>query len=184
MEELESEDKKVSKFSLYATYFFIFAIFGWLLETIYCIIVLGHFTKRGFLYGPLCPIYGWGAIILILFLSKYKKHPLKLFTYSALVFSAFEYYVSYMLEVLFKSHWWDYTADFMNLNGRISIFYTLAWGIIALIFIGYIFPFVEKKVKSLISKINPKVFTICINILCIIFLTDTIASCIRYLLIL
>ena len=92
---------KISKTHLYILYFFIFSVFGWIMETVFSFIVLGHFTNRGFLYGPLCPIYGWGAIILIIFLSKYKDNDIKLFTYSAVIFSVFEFFVSYLLEALF-----------------------------------------------------------------------------------
>lgn len=181
MENTVLENNKFDKKYMYVLYFFIFAFLGWVLETIYCFIVLGHFTKRGFLYGPLCPIYGWGAIILIAFLSKYKDNGLKLFTYSAIVFSVFEYYVSYLLEALFKAHWWDYTTDFLNLNGRISIFYTIAWGIIALVFVGYIYPFVEKHLKNLIYKIKNRTVVIGCNLLVLSYVLDTILSCIRYL---
>lgn len=173
------EENKINKIYNYIVYFFIFAVFGWLLETIYSFIVLGHFTNRGFLYGPVCPIYGWGAIILIVFLSKYKNNGLKLFTYSAIIFSAFEYYVSYILEALFREHWWDYTNDFLNLNGRISIFYSLAWGILAIIFIGHIFPYMQKKVDILIAKVPSKVATTCINLLVLVFILDTIISSIN-----
>ena len=172
---------KISKTHLYILYFFIFSVFGWIMETVFSFIVLGHFTNRGFLYGPLCPIYGWGAIILIIFLSKYKDNDIKLFTYSAVIFSVFEYFVSYLLEALFKEHWWDYTTDFLNLNGRISIFYTLAWGFIAIIFIGHIYPFVEKKINLVVEKLNSKVLNIVINFTCFVFIFDTAISCIRYL---
>lgn len=172
---------KNSKIRTYMLYFFIFSFIGWLLETCYSFVVLGHFTKRGFLYGPLCPIYGWGAIILIIFLSKYKNNSLKLFTYSAIIFSVFEYYVSFLLEALFKTHWWDYTTDFLNLNGRISIFYSFAWGIIAIIFIGHVFPYFENKLSKLTEKINNKFLNIFMTCLLLIYIVDTIFSCIRYL---
>ena len=181
MEKNEVRNDKLSKFYKNALYFFIFAFLGWVLETVYCLIVLGHFTKRGFLYGPLCPIYGWGAIILIIFLSKYKDSSLKLFTYSAIVFSIFEYFVSFMLEAMFQAHWWDYTTDFMNLNGRISIFYTLAWGFIAIIFIGHVFPFIEKKVNVLTQKFSNNTIINVTRIISIIFIADTFLSCLRYL---
>lgn len=183
MENISSnnDNNKLSKTYMYILYFFIFAIFGWLLETIHSFISLGHFTNRGFLYGPLCPIYGYGAIILILFLRRFKNQPLKLFTYSAAVFTIFEYYVSYILEALFHEHWWDYSTEFMNINGRISIFYFFAWGILALIFIGYIYPFIEKKINKLLNKINSKFIVVIINLICIIYIIDTIASCVRYL---
>jgi uncharacterized membrane protein len=172
---------KKNKIYEYILYFFIFSFLGWILETFYSFVVLGYFTKRGFLYGPLCPIYGYGAIILIVFLSKYRNKALKLFTYSAIIFSIFEYYVSYILEALFQEHWWDYSNDFFNLNGRISIFYSFAWGIIAIIFIGYVYPFFEKKINTIISKINNKLLVIGIDFLVIFFIFDTVFSCIKYI---
>lgn len=85
--------KKLSRLQTLLLYFFIFSFLGWLLETFYSLYELGHFTKRGFLYGPICPIYGCGATILILFFSKYKGKSFKLFIYAAVIFSIFEYIV-------------------------------------------------------------------------------------------
>lgn len=173
--------KKLSRIYIYILYFLLFSFIGWIIETCFSFYALGHFTKRGFLYGPLCPIYGWGALILIMFFSTYKKHNLKLFIYAALIFSVFEYIVSFGMEALFSLKWWDYTNEFMNLNGRISIFYSFAWGIIAILVINFIYPFFKKKINILLSKIPYKVQFITINILACVFLTDTILSFIRYL---
>ncbi|MCI8485784.1 MAG: putative ABC transporter permease, partial [Clostridia bacterium] len=68
---------KLSKIYCLILYFFIFAFLGWILESLYSVYELGHFTKRGFLYGPICPIYGYGAIMLITFLNKYKNNSFK-----------------------------------------------------------------------------------------------------------
>ncbi len=179
-------DKKFSttknnNLHLYILYFFIFAFAGWLMETIYSFIILGHFTMRGFLYGPICPIYGYGALILIIFLAKYKNNFIKLFAYASVVCSAFEYYTSYILEVLFHSYWWNYKNDFLNLNGRISFFYTIAWGVIAIVFVGFIYPFIDKKMNNIIPKIsssNLKIFNI---IALVLMVADTILSSIKYL---
>ena len=173
--------KKLNKIQTYTLYFFIFAFLGWCMETIYAFALSGQFIKRGFLYGPLCPIYGFGALILLIFLGQYKNNKFKLFTYAAIICSLFEYLVSYVLEVLFHSYWWDYTNDFLNLNGRISIFYSFAWGIIAIIFVGYIYPFLNKKINTLLSKISYKVMNYSIYSIYAIFIIDTILSCIRYL---
>lgn len=181
MDKEISNTTNISKLYLYILYFFIFSVCGWILETLFSFIVLGHFTSRGFLYGPLCPIYGWGAIILIVFLSKYKDSDIKLFIYSAVIFSVFEYFVSYLLEALFKEHWWDYTTDFLNLNGRISIFYSFAWGIIAILFVGHLYPFLKKKLELLLSKINNVYILFLLYSFCIIFIIDTILSCIKYI---
>ena len=173
--------KKLPRIYLYFIYFLIFAIVGWLLETCFSFYSLGHFTKRGFLFGPLCPIYGLGALILIMFFSTYKNHNLKLFIYSALIFTVFEYLVSFGMEALFSLKWWDYTGEFMNLNGRVSIFYTFAWGIIAILFINFVYPFFKKKINIILSKIPYKIQMLVVNILILVFITDTILSCIKYL---
>lgn len=178
---MEKEQKtKLSKFQNLIMYFFIFAFLGWFMETIYAIFTLGHFVKRGFLYGPICPIYGYGALMLISFLWKYRNNNLKLFLYAGIIFSAFEYLVSYILDALFAMNWWDYSNEFFNLNGRISIFFSFAWGIIAILFINHIYPFFKKNVDLLISKI-PHVIQVAIKIFTAIFIIDTIASCVRYL---
>lgn len=162
-------------------YFLIYAFIGWLLETFYAITTLGHFIKRGFLFGPLCPIYGWGAIILISGLKKYKSNSLKLFFVSAIVFSIFEYLVGYALDALFCAKWWDYSNDFMNLNGRISIFFSFAWGIIAIVFANHIHPFIEKKVKKFLDKIPEYIQFYSIRFAICIVIIDTILSSIKYL---
>ena len=182
-EILNIKTTNLNKYEIYAIYFFLFAFLGWCLETIFCIIVLGHFSKRGFLYGPICPIYGYGALILIILLSKYKKSFFKLFLYSSVVFSVFEYVVSYILEVLFDSFWWEYKNDFFNLNGRIAIFYSIAWGVIAIVFIKLLFPVLKKLVDKLITIIPSKISFVSLYICIFIYGIDTTVSCIRNILI-
>ena len=177
-----TEKKKLPRIYLYFIYFLVFAIIGWLLETAFSFYSLGHFTKRGFLFGPLCPIYGWGALILIMFFSTYKRHNIKLFFYAAIIFSVFEYLVSFGMEALFSLKWWDYTQDVLNLNGRISIFYSFAWGIIAILFINFVYPFFKKKINILLSKIPYKVQIIAVNVLLIVLIADTVLSSIKYVL--
>ncbi len=172
---------KLNRIQTLIMYFFIFAFLGWVMETLYSIYSLGYFTKRGFLYGPICPIYGFGALMLILFLAKYRNNNLKLFIYAAIIFSAFEYVVSYGLDALFAMHWWDYTNEFFNLNGRISIFYSFAWGIIAIIFINHVYPFLKKKINLILAKIPYIVQVSVLYLLCGVWMVDTVASFIRYL---
>ncbi len=181
MEKINKKDIHIINMRYLLLYFLIYAIIGWLLETLYAVTTLGHFVKRGFLYGPLCPIYGWGAVILITCLKKYKTKPIKLFIYSTIIFSVFEYVAGFALDALFCARWWDYTNDFMNLNGRISIFFSFAWGIIALIFMHIIHPFIEKITKKVINKIPIKLQTIVIHIAFIVLVADTILSSMKYL---
>ena len=178
----KSSKKKLPRIYIYFIYFLIFSFVGWLLETCFSFYSLGHFTKRGFLFGPLCPIYGWGALMLIIFFSTYKKHNLKLFVYAAILFTVFEYVVSYGMEALFSLKWWDYTSEFMNLNGRVSIFYSFAWGIIAILFVNFIYPFFKKKINIVLSKIPYRIQVISVYVLFAVFVTDTVLSCIKYFL--
>ena len=173
--------KRISRIELYFLCFLIFAFIGWVAETFYSLYELGHFTKRGFLYGPVCPIYGWGALILIVFFSQYKKKNLKLFLYAAVIFSIFEYIVSYCMDALFAAKWWDYTNDFFNLNGRISIFYSFVWGIAAILFINIIYPFFKKKINIVLSKIPYRFQTFILHLFAIILFVDTFMSFVRYL---
>lgn len=174
---------KISKAETIILYFFIYAFIGWVAETFYSLYALGHFTKRGFLYGPICPIYGYGAIILILFLSKYKKNNLKLFVIAGLVFSLFEYYTSFMLDSMFAANWWDYSNEFFNLNGRISIFFSFVWGVAAILFINHIHPFIKKCINKKLSKIPYILQKILIYSCLTVFIFDTLLSTIRSLVI-
>lgn len=168
--------KRLSRFYTLLLYFLLFSFLGWLLETFYSLYELGHFTKRGFLYGPLCPIYGWGALILILYFSKYKRKSIKLFFSAAIIFSIFEYAVSYGMDALFAAKWWDYTNEFFNLNGRISLFYSFVWGIAAILFINNIYPFFKKKLNILLSKIPYKIQLYTLQFLGLILIIDTVMS--------
>ena len=98
-----------------------------------CVICIRKICKRGFLYGPVCPIYGFGAVLIILTLKNLKVKNKRIFI-SMIVFSVFEYVVSWLFEMIFHLRWWDYSNDIGNINGRISIAYSVAWGVIGLVF--------------------------------------------------
>ena len=91
---------------------------GWVYETIYCSIVEGEFTKRGFLFGPTCPIYGIGAIAEWLVLGQI-SNPIIVFIIGAVLATVIEYSTGLFLERRFKKKWWDYSMFKFNLHGRI-----------------------------------------------------------------
>ena len=95
------ETNQLSEKQKLLLYFFTYSFLGWILETVFCILTLGVFNKRGFLYGPVCPIYGFGAIILIESLKKIKTNTVGKFFISMIAFTTFEYVVSVVLESLF-----------------------------------------------------------------------------------
>lgn len=173
-------DNKLTTFQSYLSYFFLFSIAGWVMEIIFCFIVLGHYNNRGFLYGPLCPIYGYGGLILLVFIQKLKKNPFKVAFSSMAMFTSLEYIFSYGTEALFKSELWNYTNDYMNVNGRIAIFYTLAWGIIALVFVYLLLPLLKKLITKISSKIPHTVQVILLGACTIILIIDIIFTFIKY----
>ena len=184
---MSRKDKKnkskanITKFQKTVIYYMIYAFLGWVAEEIFCVISTHTFIKRGFLFGPICPIYGYGAIILIIFFKNYKKKPIQLFFLSAIVFSFFEYITDFFLQALFGIRWWDYTGYFLNLNSRITLSFSFVWGIGSIIFIKYLHPFVTKIVGKILKKIPVKIQSISINILIWINAIDTLISSICYL---
>lgn len=91
---------------------------GWVYETIYCSVVEGEFTKRGFLFGPTCPIYGIGALAEWLVLGQI-SNPFVVFFIGAVLATVIEYSTGLFLERRFKKKWWDYSMFKFNLHGRI-----------------------------------------------------------------
>ncbi len=173
--------KSITKFQKIVIYYMIYAFIGWVAEELYCIISTHEFVKRGFLFGPICPIYGYGALILILCFKDYKKKPVKLFFLSAIIFSVFEYITDFFLQALFGIKWWDYTGYFLNLNGRITLSFSLVWGFGSLIFIKLLHPFITKIVEKVLSKIPIKVQSIFVNTVIVLNILDTLASSVVYL---
>lgn len=175
------EINKLSQKQKMVLYFFIYAALGWILETIYCIVTLGVFNKRGFLNGPLCPIYGFGAIMLIQSLKNIKTNTVGKFFIAMIAFTAFEYIVSVVLEELFGLRWWDYTNEVLNFQGRISLPYSIAWGIIGVIFVEKIHPFVESIVERCTVLISKKKQIVILYIFIVLIIIDFILSVIKYL---
>ena len=94
---------------------------GWCIEVIDTLITTKKFVNRGFLIGPYCPIYGVGAIIMIVSLNRFIDVPIMLFVMSMVIFALLEYYTSYFMEKLFRARWWDYSTKKFNINGRICL---------------------------------------------------------------
>ena len=152
--------------------FFIYSIIGWIVETMYTAIELGRFTDRGFLIGPYCPVYGFGSLGVILYLTQYRDNIVTVFILGIVICSVLEYFTSYIMEKCFKARWWDYSNRKFNLNGRICGLNCLLFGI-GSIFIIYLF---QPLLDLILIKAN-STFLLVINIIClIIFVVDTIFS--------
>lgn len=137
------------------------------MEVVITLIKERKIINRGFLIGPYCPIYGTGCLLLITLLNKYKNDPLTLFIMTILVCSILEYTTSYVMEKLFKARWWDYTRFKFNINGRICAETMIPFGILGVLVVYYLNPFLLKIINT-----NTILFTI----MTIIFITDVSVS--------
>ncbi len=152
--------------------FFIYSVLGWIVESIYSSILQKKVVDRGFLIGPYCPIYGFGAIIGIAYLTQYKENPLTIFFLGIVIASISEYITSYLMEKIFKARWWDYSNQKFNVNGRICGKNAILFGICSLVVIYLSQPPIE----NMLLKANPKTLMILSIIIATIFITDTIIS--------
>lgn len=148
--------------------FLIYSFLGWLMEVIVCFPDNKKFVNRGFLIGPVCPIYGFGCILIIIFLEKYKSDPVTLFCMSTIICSIIEYVTSYIMEKLFNTRWWDYSNRKFNLNGRICLSNLVAFGVLGLLMMYVLNPFFV----SIVQKINPVLLKVLVSVLIILFLID------------
>ena len=153
--------------------FLIYSIIGWLMESALVSFQSSKLINRGFLIGPYCPIYGFGGLIITLYLTQYKDNLFTVFFLAIIVCSILEYFTSYLMEKIFKARWWDYSEEKFNLNGRICGKNALAFGFVSIILLYIINPFIEKQV----SYIPNNILMIIAIISLIIFTTDTVFSC-------
>ena len=156
-------------------YFIIYSICGWIMESFFRSIAEKKLINTGFLNGPFCPIYGIGAIIMILLLGKFENSIVLLYITSFFILSIWEYVVGIYLEKVFKTKYWDYSDHKINIKGRVCLLNSLFWGFLGVVFIKFIHPFVEEKLL-LVNSIG---LTIVVLIITVIFIIDTLISIIK-----
>ena len=122
--------------------FIIYAFLGWCSEVAFAAVNKGKFVNRGFLNGPVCPIYGVGMLIVVLCLWSLRDRPLLLFLGSALLTTALEFVTGFVLERFFHDKWWDYSDMPFNIKGYVCLKFTVLWGLAASFIIGAVHRFV------------------------------------------
>lgn len=120
--------------------FFVYAFLGWCTEVSFAALTSGRFVNRGFLNGPVCPIYGVGVVIVLFFLEPLRKNTVLLFVGSVLLTSLLEWLTGFVLERIFHQRWWDYSNEPFNLGGYICLRFSIAWGLACLIVVDIIHP--------------------------------------------
>ena len=152
--------------------FFIYGFAGWILEIIYNYIISKKIVNRGFLIGPIVPIYGVGSLLIHLYLSRYQSDVFVLFVMTMFICGTLEYITSYLMEKIFKNRWWDYTDMRFQINGRVCLENCILFGLGGLISVYLVNPYLVPLISSIPIKIN----YIVTGILTILFLVDIIVS--------
>ncbi|GFH42037.1 hypothetical protein Hs30E_05880 [Lactococcus hodotermopsidis] len=137
--------------------FIIGSVFGFVLETVFCFLVNGRLECRSSLiFGPFNIIYGLAMVML--YLGKYLVAHRKLrtiFLFGAITSTILEYVVSIVQEMLIGSVSWDYSSQPFNIDGRVSLLFSVFWGILTIIWYLFVLPFLEKTIDHLSQKIKP-----------------------------
>ena len=130
-------------------YFIFYSFLGWLMETCYCSIHERRLVDRGFLYGPVCPIYGAGVVLMILFFTPLTHNFLLFYVTAVVVMTSWEYFVAWLLETTTHVRYWDYSNRRFNLKGRVCLSIALTWGVLSYVVIFWIHPPVERLVLDI-----------------------------------
>lgn len=133
----------------YFLLFIIYSLGGWIVEEIYCSISEKKIVNRGFLIGPICPIYGFGGLTITLLLSRFAFNPSLLFIMCMLACAVLEYLTSLIMEKVFNARWWDYSDQKFNINGRICLKNLFPFGLFGLIVIYVVNPFIFNQLDKL-----------------------------------
>ena len=123
--------------------FFVYAFLGWCTEVSYAALQTGKFVNRGFLNGPVCPIYGFGVVIILACLTPLKQHFILLFLGSVVLTSLLELVTGFVLEKLFHQRWWDYSDAPFNIGGYICLKFSIAWGLACLFVVDILHPTIQ-----------------------------------------
>ena len=129
--------------------FIVFSLLGWIYETIYTVIVTKKWDKRGFLFGPICPIYGVGAVTAIWVARVFQQFHVdyswwQIFLLAFVGSAILEYGTSWALEKLFHAYWWDYSDMPLNINGRICLPASLLFGVVGDLIVFYVVPLLDR----------------------------------------
>ena len=135
--------------------FFIYSFLGWVMECIVITYEQKHLTlNRGFVHGPFCIIYGFGALIGYALVKPFAHNPVILFIVGAVFASLLELLTAKLMVYFFGSFWWDYSAKPFNYKGILCLESTLAWGVLAIVIVNFFHGFLIRTVASIIPEVT------------------------------
>ena len=167
-------DTTICGFSLYQifAYFLIYSCIGWCLEVVYAAVTTGQLVNRGFLNGPVCPIYGFGMIIVLFVLTPLTRSLLLLYIGGVILPSVLELVGGWVLYKLYHTRWWDYSDEPFNIGGYICLKFSLLWGVGTIIVMKLVHPIIADTV----ALIPPLVGLILMILLYGVYAADTIVT--------
>ncbi len=153
--------------------FIIFSFIGWCSEVLYVGIFYEHkFVNRGFLHGPICPIYGFGGCAILLLPPKLLSTWIPLFFLSMFLCSVVEYFISWLLEKLFNTLWWDYSHNKFNINGRVCLLNSLLFGAMGILSVHFVIP----PILYVLNLLSEKVIYISSTVIAVALTVDLLIT--------
>ena len=153
-------------------FFFIYAFLGWCVEVSFVAITRGKVVNRGFLNGPVCPIYGVGMVGILYALEPLKDNAIVLFIGGVVICSVLELFTGWILDKIFRMRWWDYSENRFNIGGYICLEFSIKWGLGSMIMVNMIHPMIY----GVVSKIPLMVIYALLVIFAIAFIIDIIVT--------
>ena len=180
MEKADKLEYKILDISIWKifVYFIIYSILGYIIETIFAIVTMGVLESRqSFLYGPFLGIYGVGAVFIIVFSRYFDKNDFTLFLGGYIIGTLTEYILSFLIEAILETRWWDYFGKILNINGRVCLLYSIFWGILTIFLVRKVNPKIDKLCNKLQEKISRKVLKVIVSFIIVFLAIDCIATC-------
>lgn len=156
----------------YLWYFLVYAFLGWCTEVVFAAFKNGRFVNRGFLNGPVCPIYGFGIVAVLLCVRPFQGNLLALYAGSVVLTTVLELVTGFGMEKLFHQRWWDYSHMPLNIGGYVCLPFSLIWGIACVLIVDLLHPVVAKAV----SLIPEPISTLALVVFSAVFLLDVALS--------
>mgnify|MGYP002650812485 CR=1 FL=1 len=134
----------MTEFYYFALSFFVYGFLGWCTEVAYAAAKQGKFVNRGFLNGPICPVYGIGVGVVVQFLTPVENNLVLLYISSTILVTVIEGITGFLLEKIFHNKWWDYSEQPLNIGGYVCVLFSLIWGVFCVLIVKIIHPLIYK----------------------------------------
>ena len=153
--------------------FIIFSVVGWISEVLYVGIFHEHkFVNRGFLHGPVCPVYGFGGLVILILPPSLYSTWIPLFFSSMIMCTLVEYFVSWIMEKMFHARWWDYSHYKFHINGRICLLNSVLFGFLGVGVIHFIYP----QLLNLLNWLGDVTIQVSTDVIAVVLAVDLVAT--------